>query len=255
MFSHVGFFFGLLAMWQERERDKSRGIGKFATDDRRAFYSGTSRDFLSNGVTIMAGQVLGNRETILADQRKVLARKERHLPDQGWTGRACSTRPHKPAGRALAAADYDALSSPHGGADDFRPWHERTKAMVDTDVLLVDDDKDTCASMSDILLDVGYTVDMAYDGAGALELSGRHKYRLALLDYKMPGMDGVELCRRLKNSQPSVVVALITAFSSVATTASSAEAGVWRTLVKPVNFSVLMPFVKEAVNARVGTPV
>jgi two-component system response regulator VicR len=41
-------------------------------------------------------------------------------------------------------------------------------------------------------------VDMAYDGPGALELSGRHQYRLALLDYNMPGMDGLELCRRLK---------------------------------------------------------
>ena len=68
--------------------------------------------------------------------------------------------------------------------------------MVDTNILLVDDDKDTCASMSDIFLDVGYTVDMAYDGPGALELSGRHQYRLALLDYNMPGMYGLELCRR-----------------------------------------------------------
>src|SRR4051794_21628432 len=90
-------------------------------------------------------------------------------------------------------------------------------AMVDTDILLVDDDKDTCASMTDIFLDVGYTVDMGYDGPGALKLSGRHQYRLALLDYNMPGMDGLELCRRLKNSQPSIVVALITAFSSIAT--------------------------------------
>lgn len=126
--------------------------------------------------------------------------------------------------------------------------------MVDTDVLLVDDDKDTCASMSDILRDIGYTVDLAYDGAEALVLSGRHEYRLALLDYRMPGMDGLELCRRLKDSQPGVVVALITAFASVVTTASAAEAGVWRTLLKPVNFSVLLPFVEEAVNARAGTP-
>jgi len=44
--------------------------------------------------------------------------------------------------------------------------------MVDTNILLVDDDQDTCASMSDIFLDIGYTVDMAYDGPVALELSG-----------------------------------------------------------------------------------
>jgi CheY-like chemotaxis protein len=120
-------------------------------------------------------------------------------------------------------------------------------AMVDTDILLVDDDTDTCASMSDVFLDIGYTVDMACDGPGALELSGRHQYRLALLDYKMPGIDGLELCRRLKKSQPSIVVALITAFSSIATAEAATESGVRRTLLKPVDFSVLMPFVAEAV--------
>lgn len=128
--------------------------------------------------------------------------------------------------------------------------------MVDTDILLVDDDKDTCASMSDIFLDLDYTVDMAYDGPGALELSGRHQYRLALLDYNMPGMDGLELCRRLKQSQPAVVVALITAFSSIAATGPAAEAGVRCSLLKPANFSVLMRLVEEAVNGRVdNTPV
>ena len=98
--------------------------------------------------------------------------------------------------------------------------------MIDTKILLVDDDQDTCASMSDIFLDLGYTVDMAHDGPGALEMSERHQYRLALLDFKMPGMDGLELCRRLKKLQPSIVVLLITAFSSIATTGAAVEAGV-----------------------------
>ena len=119
--------------------------------------------------------------------------------------------------------------------------------MIDTNILLVDDDKDTCASMSDIFLDLGYTVDMAYDGPDALELFGRHKYRLAILDFKMPGMDGLELCRRLKKLQPSIVVLLVTAFSSIATTGAATEAGVRCSLLKPVNLSVLMPLVKEAV--------
>ena len=94
---------------------------------------------------------------------------------------------------------------------------------------------------------MGYTVDVAHDGPGALELSGRHQYRLALLDYNMSGMDGLELCRRLKKSQPSVVVALITAFSSIATTGAAAEAGVRCSLLMPVNSSVLLPLVEEAV--------
>jgi CheY-like chemotaxis protein len=122
-------------------------------------------------------------------------------------------------------------------------------AMVDTNILVVDDDEDTCASMSDVFLDLGYTVDVAYDGPGALELSGGHHYRLALLDYKMPGMDGLELCRRLRGSQPAVVVALVTAFASAATTTAAAEAGIRRVLSKPVDFTLLMPFVKEAVGS------
>jgi DNA-binding NarL/FixJ family response regulator len=69
-------------------------------------------------------------------------------------------------------------------------------------------------------------------------------------------MDGMELCRRLKNSQPSVVVILITAFSSIAIPGAAAEAGVRCSLLKPVNFSVLMALVDEVVNGRVdNTPV
>jgi DNA-binding NarL/FixJ family response regulator len=72
----------------------------------------------------------------------------------------------------------------------------------------------------------------------------------------MPGMDGLELCRRLKNSQPSVVVMPITAFSSIATTGAAAKAGIRCSLLKPVNFSVLMPLLDEVVNRRVdNTPV
>jgi len=120
--------------------------------------------------------------------------------------------------------------------------------MATKNILLVDDDRDTCASMSDIFLDLGYTVDMAYEGPGALELSGQHAYRLALLDFRMPGMDGLELCRRLKVAQPGLAVALVTAFASASTTAAAVDAGVWRIFPKPVDFSVMVPFVGAVVS-------
>lgn len=58
-------------------------------------------------------------------------------------------------------------------------------------LLIVDDEADACRNLSDILSDLGYRVDAAYDGA--LELVNKHNYDVALLDLKMPGMNGVEV--------------------------------------------------------------
>jgi CheY-like chemotaxis protein len=65
--------------------------------------------------------------------------------------------------------------------------------MAASALLRVDDDHDPCAILSDILSDLGYRVDGAYDGPTALERSWRHPYGLALRDYKIPGLDDLEL--------------------------------------------------------------
>src|SRR5688572_3969007 len=84
-------------------------------------------------------------------------------------------------------------------------------------VLVVDDEPDSCANLSDILTDLGYDVDVAYDGPAALDLVGRKSYDLALLDLKMPGMDGLELYRRIKQTQADTVAILVTAFANETT--------------------------------------
>jgi CheY-like chemotaxis protein len=78
-------------------------------------------------------------------------------------------------------------------------------------ILLVDDDWDTCASMADIIGDLGYQVETAHDGPAALELAGRRFFGLALLDYKMPGMNGVEVYRRMRQLRTDTVGVLVTA--------------------------------------------
>jgi two-component system, NtrC family, response regulator HydG len=122
--------------------------------------------------------------------------------------------------------------------------------MAASAILIVDDEQDTCASLSDIISDLGYQVGVAYDGPTALELSRRQPYRLALLDYKMPGMDGVELYGHLKQVRADTVGVLVTAFAADGTLRAAAEAGIRRVLPKPVDFGRLLPLIEEVA----GTP-
>ena len=122
--------------------------------------------------------------------------------------------------------------------------------MATSTILVVDDDQDTCASLSDIISDLGYQVGVAHDGPAALELSRRHPYGLALLDYQMPGMDGVELYGHLKELQADTVGVLVTAFTAHDTLPAANRAGIRRVLPKPVDFGRLIPLIEEVA----GTP-
>lgn len=114
-------------------------------------------------------------------------------------------------------------------------------------VLVVDDEADTCANLSDILTDLGYQVDVAYDGPSAIELVKRHAYDVALLDLKMPGMDGLELYRRIKQLKSGTVAIVVTAYASSNTASDALAAGAWQILPKPVDLAKLLGMIGEAV--------
>jgi DNA-binding response OmpR family regulator len=121
--------------------------------------------------------------------------------------------------------------------------------MTSTDpprILVVDDDHDICRNLSDILTDLGYEVDTAHDGHAALELARRRPYDVALLDYKMPGMDGVTLYREIKKQRAGTVSLLVTAYANPATTDEALTAGAWKVVSKPVDFRKLLGWVDEA---------
>jgi DNA-binding response OmpR family regulator len=113
-------------------------------------------------------------------------------------------------------------------------------------ILVVDDEQDTCANLQDILTDLGYQVDTATDGASALELVARQPYDVALLDLKMPGMDGVELYRRIQALRRGTVAIVVTAYATSETAKAALNAGAWQVLSKPVDFSQLLNLVNEA---------
>ena len=113
-------------------------------------------------------------------------------------------------------------------------------------ILVVDDDVDNCCNLWDIFTDLGYHVDVAHDGPSALEYVRRRPYDLALLDLKMPGMDGVTLYRELRKLRAETVAIVVTAFASREIAAEALAAGAWQLLPKPVDFPRLLSLVDEA---------
>jgi DNA-binding NtrC family response regulator len=113
-------------------------------------------------------------------------------------------------------------------------------------VLVVDDDVDTCHNLSDILTDMGYSVEIAHDGPSALGMVRQRPFDVALLDLKMPGMDGLTLYREIKKLRSGTVAIIVTAYATGDTAAQALQAGAWRVLSKPVDLGQLMPLVEEA---------
>jgi CheY-like chemotaxis protein len=113
-------------------------------------------------------------------------------------------------------------------------------------ILVVDDEADTCRNLSDILTDLGYDVDIALDGFAALDLARKKSYDIALLDLKMPGMDGLTLYRELRKLCSETVAIVVTAYASKATAEEALAAGAWQVLPKPVDFPRLLALVEEA---------
>jgi len=116
-------------------------------------------------------------------------------------------------------------------------------------ILIVDDEADTCENLSDILTDIGYRVDTAQDGFAALELVKQNHYDIALLDLRMPGMDGLELYRRIREISAGTVAIVVTAYASSDTAQSVLSAGAWKIMPKPVNIGGLLGLVATALDS------
>ncbi|MBS0266063.1 MAG: response regulator [Planctomycetes bacterium] len=121
-------------------------------------------------------------------------------------------------------------------------------ATSNPEILVVDDDLDTCENLRDILCDLGYTVQTAQSGPEALELVRQTSFDLALLDFRMPGMDGLVLYREIKRLSPSTVAIIMSAFLTADTIDEAHGAGTWKVLSKPIDLGVVLPLLEEALS-------
>lgn len=122
-------------------------------------------------------------------------------------------------------------------------------------ILIVDDDQDILANLSDILNDLGYETDTATCGEDAIgkveqfcPSQSQCQYDLCLLDFKMPGIDGVELYERILEFNPKLRAIMVTAFAGDDGIKRAVEAGTWEVLRKPVDISILLDTIAEAID-------
>lgn len=115
-------------------------------------------------------------------------------------------------------------------------------------VLVVDDDRSNVLVVSKLLKDAGFEVDTACDGKTALQMVEKNAYVVAVLDYQMPEMDGVELFQKVSAIQPDIRGIFLTAFTTLDTVYPAIMSGIERVLAKPVVRDELVPLVESLIN-------
>ena len=100
-------------------------------------------------------------------------------------------------------------------------------------VLVVDDEALVRESLRDWLTESGYEVFTAENGFQALEFIDRERMGVVLADLVMPGMDGIELMKRAKETHPNVAVIIITAYGSITTAIAAMKEGAYDYIEKP----------------------
>jgi two-component system response regulator (stage 0 sporulation protein F) len=106
-------------------------------------------------------------------------------------------------------------------------------------ILIVDDEEPVREVLTEYFAGQGYTVESAGGGAEALEAAGRTRPDLVLLDVRMPGMDGVQVLRRLRERHPGLAVIMITANEDVALARQTLQLGAFDYVAKPFDFDYL----------------
>ena len=104
-------------------------------------------------------------------------------------------------------------------------------------ILVVDDEKILRVTMRDDLADAGHLVEVAASGEEALEVMEGKKFDVVLTDFKMPGMDGLELLKRAKEKQAAAKVILMTAFGTTMTALESGKLGGYDYITKPFSIT------------------
>ncbi len=105
--------------------------------------------------------------------------------------------------------------------------------MSDVTILIVDDEEELRENLRDLLEFSGFHVVAAQSGEEALQSVQQHSFDAVMLDIQLPGIDGLETLKRIKEIRPDLPVAMVSASSVRGVLALAEEYGATLTILKP----------------------
>ena len=117
-------------------------------------------------------------------------------------------------------------------------------------ILLVDDEVDFLNAISERLALKGFDVIAASNGKDALASAENDLFDVAVVDFQMPGMDGTQVLRVLKERHKYLEIIMLTGHATIDSAVESTKLGAFKYLEKPYNFEKLVEVIKEAYEAR-----
>jgi DNA-binding response OmpR family regulator len=119
-------------------------------------------------------------------------------------------------------------------------------------VLIIEDEPKVVEFLKKGLEELGYEVDIAYDGQMGERLAQKNTYNIILMDVIMPMVNGYELCRRIREKNQSVPIIMLTALGATDDKLTGFDAGADDYLVKPFEFKELIARIKALTKRATG---
>ena len=113
-------------------------------------------------------------------------------------------------------------------------------------ILVIDDEESIRKTISMTLEHAGYVVDTAENGKKAVEEAKSKFYNLALVDVRLPDIEGTELLQTLEETAPKMIKIILTGFPTLQNAVRAINKGVDAYLIKPVNTDELLRLIKES---------
>jgi DNA-binding NtrC family response regulator len=117
-------------------------------------------------------------------------------------------------------------------------------------ILVVDDDETIRTTMKAILEDEGYIVDLAGTGKEAVQKTQEQAYNVAILDIRLPDIEGIDLLRMLKDAVPRTRKIMVTGYPSMQNAIGALNKNADAYLLKPVDVEKVLSIVKDQLQAQ-----